>query len=591
VPASDDDLRSRLSDLGEDAHWEFKQIEFSGAKPKRPTQQQLADELAAFANAEGGTLLCGVTDAGELQHLSREQLEALELRLVEACRSSIKPPIAPRIARRKLDGRAFIEVEVEAGSAMHRSPGGACLRVGSSRREMSPEESLRLAERRSRARHVWFDRQPIADAGLASLDESLWRPLLSASGSLNPEAALLRMGLLADDHAGRRCATVAGLLLCSANPQHWLPNARIVATCYGGTGRATGQIDAQRIGGPISRQIAETVRFVLRNSRVAARKDPARADVPQFSARAVFEATVNAVAHRDYSIKERSVRVSMFADRVEFESPGALPNGLTEDNMALHQSTRNEALASVLRYMPVGELPGAQERRYFMETRGDGVAIIIDETRKATGREPLFELDGETLRLTIPSAELRPTAATVAVAVRSGGRPLAGVDVVALFPDATWVRGTTGEHGEARLELHSTHLPMTVFAAAPGLAAGLADGWIPAEGALAVDLHPVDVGGGSLIMEEASGEVPGLLGRLNPIRDHLDRTYLYANRIAINDGAPQPVHFTFGETLRLSDPLGAELEVEIVDIVGKSALVQYRRANRPPQGPLPSGRG
>ena len=84
-------------------------------------------------------------------------------------------------------------------------------------------------------------------------------------------------------------------------------------------------------------------------------------------------------------------------------------------------------------------------------------------------------------------------------------------------------------------------------------------------------------------MEEASGEVPGLLGRLNPIRDNLDRTYLYANRIAINDGAPQPVHFTFGETLRLSDSLGAELEVEIVDIVGRSALVQYRRANRPPQ--------
>ena len=583
MPASDDDLRARLADLGEDAHWEFKQIEFSGDRPKSPTQQQLADELAAFANAEGGTLLCGVTDSGELQHLSRDQMEALELRLVEACRSSIKPPIAPTIARRKLDGRAFIEVEVAAGDAMHRSPGGVYLRVGSSKREMSPEESLRLAERRSQARLSWFDRQPVAGTGLASLDEGSWKPLISASSAHDPGAALFRMGLLADDQAGRRCATVAGLLLCAANPQLWLPSARVVATCYSGTGRATGQIDARDIGGPISRQIAEAAGFVLRNSRVAARKDPARADVPQFSARAVFEATVNAVVHRDYSIKERAIRISVFADRVELESPGALANGLTVDNMALHQSTRNEAIASVLRYMPVGELPGAQERRYFMETRGDGVTIIMEETRKATGREPLFELDGETLRLTIPSAELEPTAATVAVTVRSGGRPLAGVEVLALFPNATWMKGTTGEHGETRLQLHSTHLPMTVFAAAPGLAAGRVEGWVPAEGALSLELDPVDVGGGSVILEEATGEVPGLLGRLNPIRDHLDRTYLYASRIAINDGAPQPVHFAFGETLRLADSLGADLEVEIVDIVGRSALVQYRQADRPPQ--------
>ena len=145
MPASDDDLRARLAELGEDAHWEFKQIEFSGDKPKSPTQQLLADEMAAFANAEGGILLCGVTDAGEMQHLSREQMEALELRLVEACRSSIKPSIAPTIARRKLDGRAFIEVEVEAGDAMHRSPGGVYLRVGSSKREMSAPVVVRPA--------------------------------------------------------------------------------------------------------------------------------------------------------------------------------------------------------------------------------------------------------------------------------------------------------------------------------------------------------------------------------------------------------------------------------------------------------------
>lgn len=586
MPVSDDELRIRLADLGEDSHWEFKQIEFSGDKPRNPSQQQLADEMAAFANARGGTMLCGVTDAGELQHLTRQQLESLEARIVEACRSSIKPPIAPTIARRSLDGGTLVEVEVAPGDALHRSPGGDFVRVGSTKRPMSTDESLRLADRRSRARQSRFDRQPVEGTGFASLHDKLWRPLLSATSAHDPQAALHRMSLLADDHNGRRCASVSGLLLCATQPQQWLPNARITATSYAGETRAAAQLDANDIRGPIGEQVAQAIRFVVRNSRVAARRDPAQAQIPQFSDRAIFEAVVNAVAHRDYSIAERSIRISIFSNRIEIESPGALPNGLTVENMALHQATRNETVASVLRYMPVGEIAGSHERLYFMQTRGDGVAIIIEETRNATGQDPRYESDGETLRLTIPAAELDPSAATVAVTVRCDGRPAAGLDVLALYPNATWVAGTTDTDGETHLKLHSTHLPMTVFAAAAGLAAGRAEGWIPAHGALAMDLDAVDAGDGSVIFEEAAGRIPGLAGRLNPIRDSLGRTYLYASNIAVDDGAPQPVHFAFGETLTLEDALGAAFEVEIVDIVGRSALVQYRQTRRAPPPPV-----
>ena len=49
---------------GEDSEWEFKQIEFSGSRPKSPSRDDWADEIAAFANTNGGVLLCGVTDAG-----------------------------------------------------------------------------------------------------------------------------------------------------------------------------------------------------------------------------------------------------------------------------------------------------------------------------------------------------------------------------------------------------------------------------------------------------------------------------------------------------------------------------------------------
>lgn len=53
--------------LGEDSPWEFKEIEFAGNVPKSPYRDELADEIAAFANTSGGVLLCGVTDSSDVQ--------------------------------------------------------------------------------------------------------------------------------------------------------------------------------------------------------------------------------------------------------------------------------------------------------------------------------------------------------------------------------------------------------------------------------------------------------------------------------------------------------------------------------------------
>ena len=79
-----------------------------------------------------------------------------------------------------------------------------------------------------------------------------------------------------------------------------------------------------------------------------------------------------------------------------------------------------------------------------------------------------------------------------------------------------------------------------------------------------------------MIFPEETGCLPDLSGRLNPIRDTHDRTYLYASNIAINEGEQQPVHFTPGEDLRLTDAEGKELIVRIAAIVGRSALIEYQ---------------
>ena len=572
---SDEEIRRRL-ELGEDSGWEFKAVEFAGDRPKSPSREDLADEIAAFANAGGGVLLCGATDDGDLQDMSRRQVVALDNLLVEVSTDALRPPVRIRTHHRQIDGRPLLLVVIPEGDSLHDSPGGGYVRVGGTKRRMSSDERLRLSQRRGQARFRSYDEQTVPGTGFETLDEALWRPMLSAEGSAAPEAALGKLALLANDDAGILRATVAGVLLCTQDPERWLPGAAITATLYGGVDRTSGQIDAQEITGPLNRQIGAAMAFMGRNMRVAARKDPARVELPQYSERALFEAIVNAVVHRDYAVRVSRIRLSMFEDRLELQSPGSLPNNLTLESMQARQATRNEVLTSVLARLPVEGIRGSEERRYFMERRGDGVPVILRRTRELSGRMPEYRvIDDSEVLLTVPAATLETSAARAVITVRSGGRPLPGSDVLILFPNRTYERASADENGEATVDLHTTHLPMAVFAAAAGCSARVVREWVPSRGSLALELEPLH-SGGSVVFAESTGYVPCIKGRLNPVRDSHDRTYLYASGIAIDGGKQQPVHFALGEELHLADADGSEAMVRIVDLVGRSALLEYR---------------
>ena len=278
-----EEIESRLRS-GEDSGWEFKQVEFAGDRPKRPTRSDWADAIAAFANAAGGVVLAGVTDDGDVIGLSRAQIASLDSLLVEVSTDTIKPPVRIRTHHKELaNGKLVLLAEVPESDFVHESPGGSYIRVGASKRLMGGDERLRLAQRRSQARFRWFDKQAVPGTGFKTLAEPLWRPLLSAEGAIEPAAALKKLALLEDDEAGVLRATVAGVLLCTPNPEQWLPNACITATRYRGGDRASGQIDAREITGPLNEQVAGAVAFAVKNMQVAARKDPARTDLPQYS--------------------------------------------------------------------------------------------------------------------------------------------------------------------------------------------------------------------------------------------------------------------------------------------------------------------
>ncbi len=575
MTVSNQTLKDRLK-YPEDQFWEFKQIELKDGRLARPAKNTLAKELIAFANASGGYLLLGVTDKRDIQDFSANQLESLGDLVSEVASDSIEPPlrIAPYI--RSVDGKALWVIEVPKGDALHELEGRSWIRVGTGKRQMTSQERMRLAQLRSQARFIWFDGQVMPETGFNTLAEPLWIPLLSGVDAHDPVGSLRKSRLLIVDENGAERATVAGVLLCTLDPQEHIPHAVIRAACYRGLHSDSQQLDDQAIGGPLHHQIRDAMKFVSRNMRVGARRTPMRENLPQYSLTAVFEAVTNAVAHRDYSIKSQRIRLSMYSNRIEIDSPGSLPNGLTVDTMEAAQSTRNDVISAILGRLVTKDIPGAGHRTYIMETRGHGVRLIKQRTKELSGSYPVYNAYNDiNLVLAIPAARVFPTPANAAIAVHADGEPLADVKVVAFFPNNTSVQETTDAAGEATLDLHSTHLPMTVFAAAPGYAAGLEKEWVPRERELVIELERLEFGG-STVFSDKGGRLPELKGRLNPIRDNLDRTYLYAINIAIDRGRPQPVQFRFGKALRLTDSLGAEMRLTVVDLIGGAALVEYQ---------------
>ena len=412
---ADRDLMRRLR-MGEDSSLELKSVRVSGGSVRAPDRNAMADELAAFANSRGGTVIIGVDDkTRSVQGIPINDLDTVELWVREICNDSVQPSLDADIRKAECEdgaGRivAVLCVQVERSLFVHKSPGGYFRRIGSSKREMAPEILARLFQERSQSRMIRFDESIVPSTTPADLHYSLTQRFLRVDAVEDPSAyadddsgattqdMLRKLRLVADDTDGNARLTLAGVLLCTTDPQRWVPHAYIQAVSYAGERTdADYQTDARDIGGPLDEQVADALHFVRRNMLVQATKNTARSERPQFSERALFEAMVNAVAHRDYSIAGARVRLHLFGDRLELYVPGALANTLTPDSMHLRQANRNELIVSLLARCAA---PAGVGRTRLMDRRGDGVPIIRRACRELSGRLPEYRLiDDSELRL------------------------------------------------------------------------------------------------------------------------------------------------------------------------------------------------
>ncbi len=410
--------------LGESTFLEFKEVRFAGGKVRDPSRDSLADSLAAFANGRGGVFVLGVEDKTHaVVGVPIDRLDSVVDFVRHVCLDSVEPPIERFVLERLLlpsttgEELPVVKVEVPRSLFVHRSPGGYLLRTADSKRRMSSEHLARLFQQRSQTRLIRFDEQTVTTARLDELTPDFWQRFRTPRSDDDRNSFLGKLGMADTDEDGAVKPTVAGILMASEDPRKWLPNAFVQAVAYRGEAirAATAdayQLDAMDIAGPLDRQVVEACRFVMRNMKTQAFKgqdNPGRLDLPQYDMAAVFEAIVNAVAHRDYSVHGSKIRLRLFENRLELYSPGTIVNSLTVESLPFRQAARNETLCSLLTKCVVPDEPWlTTDRRYMMEKRGEGVPIILDSSELLSGRVPEYRLlDDAELLLTIHAAQPR----------------------------------------------------------------------------------------------------------------------------------------------------------------------------------------
>ena len=361
-------------------------------KIKAPRPAELAERICGMANTRsGGVIIFGVADETHEPVGVPEPSDAVDIALRAA--RMLKPPlpIADSIIQHwTLDGRKLVTLHIPANlGTLYQYNGAFLVRRGTHTVPLSLDEinAYLNAYGTSRWEIACAPRATLDDIDTQAVERHLsFRAERSRERQRYVEPADLLLSLEAATHDPQNRAirpTNAGLLMFGYDPQLQLPQSEVVCIKYADTVGVRSYVDRRNLCGTLPELINQASAFLKQFIRVGATiRGFFREDEPEYPYEALREAVVNAIVHRDYSRIGETVRVFMYADRVEVRSPGGLLPGITlEDlvSMRVRSVPRNPVLAGYLR-----DLPG------YMERIGSGIRFMVSEMRRIELPDPEF---------------------------------------------------------------------------------------------------------------------------------------------------------------------------------------------------------
>lgn len=439
----------RLASIPENQWFDRKSI--------RVEAKTLARALVAFANAEGGTIVIGVHD-GTIEGVKRhtDRVNALRQASIDFTNPAVRTHTT-QVGVLRADGEAdsVLVMRVPPSEVVHETNTGDCyLRIGDESRKLSA--ALRTQLEYDRGVSV-YDGQRIEGSIAADLDESALLSYRSAANAQSTYQRLLQArSLLTRDGD----LTVAAWLLFAELPQSAMPHAHVRIVQYDSVERGTGARHSAiagrdiRVEGRIPDVIMQAAAIVddwvpRRSALSASGRFEALPIVPRD---AWLEGIVNAVVHRAYSIVGDHIRVELFPNRIEIESPGRFPGLVDPRHLdSISRYARNPRIARVCADLSIGR------------ELGEGIRRMVDEMRAVGLVDPVFVQTQASVRLTLAAESRIPAAVAVRLprnaeevlnVLRRSQRPLGTGEVQEALG---WSRPTVTKHLRALRDEQLVH--------------------------------------------------------------------------------------------------------------------------------------
>ena len=411
--------KSELLELianGENSGVEFKRDDL------RP--EQLAKEVVALANFQGGRILLGVDDDGTFTGIQRADLERWVMDTVFG--RYVHPMIIPFYEEVQADEQHRVAViTVSQGVTKpyvvrSKDREDIYIRVGSTSRLATREQQARLY---ALGGMLHAELLPVSGSGLQDLSLDRLKDYLSTvvgdktlpANDEDWRKRLCGLGFMVERIDGPAVCTIAGLVPFGHAPRRLIRQAGVRWLAFEGEDKSYRALDDRVIDGALvalwktdekgNRELVEggLIEKLVDSMQpfVAEESDDVDASMRRerrwlYPVEALREAIVNALAHRDWTRYEE-IEIARYADRLEVLSPGALQNSMTVEKMIAGQrSPRNPLIVEVLRDYG------------YVDARGMGVRNkIIPLLMEHNGTEPEFIATEDHLRLVLRSSPVR----------------------------------------------------------------------------------------------------------------------------------------------------------------------------------------
>ncbi|MCQ4637477.1 putative DNA binding domain-containing protein [Anaerovorax odorimutans] len=360
--------------------------------------KKLYDTLSSFSNQDsGGTLVFGLNEKKQFEAVGVYDLQDLQKRITEQC-NQMEPPVRAVFTIAEYQGVNICCAEIP-GIELTKRPcyykgigrvKGSYIRVGDADLPMTDYELYAYEAYRA---HLHDDERQVERASLKLLNQDKVAAYIHEKKNERPQFSLMEKEQIYEmlNLTREGIPTLAALLNFCVYPQGLFPQLGITAIVVpgyeiGDVGEYNARfIDNKRIEGTIAEMVEEAITFCKRNMKVKTIINPdtgMRDDKTEYPIKAIREAVLNALIHRDYSFHTEGtpVQINFFADRLEIHSPGTLYGRLTVEQLGkVKADLRNPALAVMTE-----SITGA-------ENRYSGIPTIIREMKEWGLPAPVFE--------------------------------------------------------------------------------------------------------------------------------------------------------------------------------------------------------